>query len=111
MNTNICSLNVRGLRNKEKRDKMFCWLKTQSYSIIFLQETHSTPEIVNHWKTEWDSKNAFFSGNKSNSLGVSILINKDFNCEIVEYCELVVGRLQSLEIRINDKTLVLLNGL
>ena len=109
MNTTICSLNVRGLRNKEKRDKMFCWLKEQSYSIIFLQEVHSTAEIVSQWKTEWDSQYAYFSGNKSNSLGVGILINKDFNCEIVDYCDIVTGRLQSLEIKINDKTLVLIN--
>ena len=109
MNTTICSLNVRGLRNKEKRDKMFCWLKNQSYSIIFLQEIHSTAETVSQWKTEWDSQYAYFSGNKSNSLGVGILINNDFKCEIVDYCEIVIGRLQSLEIKINDKTLVLIN--
>ena len=52
----ICSLNVRGLRNKKKRDKMFCWLKDQSYNIILLQETHSTSDIIDSWTAEWGNK-------------------------------------------------------
>ena len=75
MSIKICSLNVRGLRNKVKRDKMFAWLKDQSYSIILLQETHSTSDINNQWTQEWGSL-SFFSGNKSNSQGVGILINE-----------------------------------
>ena len=42
---------------------MFCWLKDQSYNIILLQETHSTFEITDDWKTEW-SKIAYLSGKK-----------------------------------------------
>ena len=38
MNIKVCSLNVRGLRNKDKREKMFCWLKEQPYNIILLKK-------------------------------------------------------------------------
>ena len=40
------------LENKNKRDKMFCWLKDQSYNIILLQETHSTRDIIDNWTAE-----------------------------------------------------------
>ena len=108
MNVKICSLNVRGLRNKDKRNKMFCWLKDQSYNIILLQETHSTIEINDDWKTEW-GKRAYFSGGKSNSQGVCILINDDFNCDIINYFNIVNGQLQAIELKINDKNITLIN--
>ena len=107
-NIHISSLNVRGLRNKEKREKIFTWLKDQSLSIIFLQETHSSNEIMNIWEKQWGSK-AYFSGNSSQSKGVAILINNNFNYNIIEYRDLMPGRLQTLEIEINDKTLTLIN--
>ena len=107
-NIHISSLNVRGLRNKEKREKIFTWLKDQSLSIIFLQETHSSNEIMNIWEKQWGSK-AYFSGNSSQSKGVAILINNNFNYNIIEYRDLMPGRLQTLEIEINDKNLTLIN--
>ena len=49
---NIGSLNVRGLREKTKRNEMFTWLINMKLSIIFLPETHCTSEIEDLWKTE-----------------------------------------------------------
>ena len=108
MNIKICSLNVRGLRNKEKREKMFCWLKEQPYNIILLQETHSTYDINNQWAQEW-GYSAFFSGNKSNSKGVGILINKNVTCDILNYFDIFKGRLQAIELKINDKNITIIN--
>ena len=56
---NIGSLNVRGLREKTKRNEMFTWLKNMKLSIIFLQETHCTSEIEDLWKTEWGNDGFF----------------------------------------------------
>ena len=50
---NIGSLNVRGLRDKTKRNEMFTWLKNKNLSIIFLQETHCTNELEDVWRTGW----------------------------------------------------------
>ena len=108
MNIKLCSLNVRGLRNKDKREKMFCWLKDQQYDIILLQETHSTSDIKNQWMDEWGNL-SFFSGIKSNSQGAAILINKNVKCEIVNYFDIFKGRLQALEIRINDRNITIIN--
>ncbi len=40
INWNICSLNVRGLRNKCKRGNIYEWLKRNEIHLAFLQETY-----------------------------------------------------------------------
>ena len=44
-NINCISLNVRGVRNKNKQLNIFNWLKNQKADIILLQETHLTTEM------------------------------------------------------------------
>ena len=49
---NVCfkalCLNVRGLRDLDKRKSIFTWVKNQEADIIFLQETYSTPDVVDN---------------------------------------------------------------
>ena len=75
-NFKLISFNVNGLGEELKRRKIFNWLK-QYYSkcICFLQETHSTAQCENKWKTECDSE-LIFSHGSSNSRGVAIFISK-----------------------------------
>ena len=40
METQIISLNVRGLGNTEKRKQVFEWFKSNNYDILLLQEVH-----------------------------------------------------------------------
>ena len=108
MNIKIGSLNVRGLRNNKKREKMFCWLKDQPYNIILLQETHSTYNINNQLAQEWGNI-AYFSGNKSNSQGVGILINEGVKCDVVDYTDIFKGRLQAIKLKINHKNITIIN--
>ena len=95
MNTTIAFLNVRGLANKSKRDKTFCWLKEQSFSIILLQETHSSSESNITWGKEWGNT-SFFSGESTNSKGIAILLSNDLNVTIITYTDILKGRLQAL---------------
>ena len=108
MNIKIGSINVRGLRNNGKREKMFCWLKDQPYNIILLQETHSTYDINNKWAQEWGNL-AYFSGIKSNSQGVGILIKEGVNCDVVNYIDIFKGRLHAIELKINDQNITIIN--
>ena len=48
----LLSLNVRGIRSATKRKALFMWLEEQKADIIFLQETYSTPEIEDLWRTQ-----------------------------------------------------------
>ena len=44
---NVCTLNVRGLRNAKKRYNIFQKLKNKKHDIIALQETHLTEKDKN----------------------------------------------------------------
>ena len=47
---NVLSLNVRGIRDLNKRKSIFTWTRNQKADIIFLQETFSTPDVFDSWK-------------------------------------------------------------
>ena len=59
-NLQIVSLNIRGLQNKNKRNRMFQYFKTKKIDIILLQETYSTVQDENEWKTEKEGPVFFF---------------------------------------------------
>ena len=104
----ICSYNVRGLGNDSKREQIFTWIKENKIDICFLQETHSSIETRNTWKQQWNG-HAFFSGKSSNSEGTGILINSKFSCNIVKYSDLIEGRLQALNVKVNYKEITIIN--
>ena len=107
--TSFLSLNVRGIGNIEKRQKVFHWLKSQSCGFCFLQETHVNTKIKSKWENEWGHR-SYFSGNSSNSEGIGILINKNISKEsIINHHEIIPGRLQALEIKIESNSIILLN--
>ena len=70
----LISLNVRGLRNGNKRRTIFSHLKTQKATIFRLQETYSSSEDKKVWSAEWVG-NILFSHGSSHSRGICILLN------------------------------------
>lgn len=79
---NLCSINVRGIRDSIKRKAFFLYLRRQNSNILFLQETHSNTEDETFWKSQWGEKNYFCHGT-NHSAGVAILMNK-FNGSVIE---------------------------
>lgn len=108
MDLSICSYNVRGLGNKTKREQIFAWLKTNNFSICLLQETHSGDGTHELWKREWGN-DAFFCGQSNSKEGIGILINPNLSYTVQKHTKLIDGRLQALEIQINDKEISLIN--
>ena len=108
MNLTICSYNVRGLGNKTKCELIFEWLKTNNFALCLLQETHSGEGTHSMWKNEW-ANDAFFCGESNNSDDIGILINPCFSYTIQNYKEIVTGRMQALELTINDKEITIIN--
>ena len=57
------TLNVRGLRNQEKRRSIFSYLKRQKANIYLLQETFSNEknpnnlQLINKIKMQWKIEN------------------------------------------------------
>lgn len=106
MKTKICSFNVKGLGEFKKRNHIFSWLKDKEYNICCLQELHCTTSDLDKWEKEWGSK-IFLSGNSSNSKGIGIFVNGSF--QIIEYKELIEGRLQCLSLVIDNNEIMLMN--
>ena len=77
-NLQTVSLNVRGLQNKNKRNRIFQHFKTKNYDVILLEETHSTQQDENEWTKEWEEP-AFFSLLNNTKCGVAILCNNNKN--------------------------------
>ena len=59
----------------------YSWIKKQNADIAFLQETYSTPEIVDEWKFQWHG-NIYYSHGTNHSKGVLILASDKLQFEL-----------------------------
>ena len=108
MSIDLCSLNVRGLGNKLKREQVFHWLKEQAFDIYCLQETHLPSSLKDQIKMEWGF-DVLLSGKSRNSEGVCILFNSTVKFSIINYIDIIEGRLQAVDIQYNDTNITLIN--
>ena len=102
INFKIISLNVRGL------NKIFKWLHRQTAHCYFLQETFSTEQSINTWRSEWGG-NIFYSHGSNHSKGVMILVNPRSQLEVMRSTKDKNGRSVMLEIKLDNRNLVLAN--
>ena len=79
---NFLTLNVKGIRDRNKREKIFNWCRSKAADIIFLQETFSTPDVEKKWESLWDGT-CIFSHGTNHSKGVLILIDSKLDIEII----------------------------
>ena len=104
INFKIVSLNVRGLNNSIKRRKVFKWLHRQTAHSYFLQETFSTEQSINIWRSEWGGNNG-----SNHSKGVMILVNPRYQLEVIRSIKDKNGRSIILEIKLDNQNLALAN--
>ena len=76
----IATYNVHGLRDNNKRRKIFNYLHEKAHHVTFLQETHSTPSIEGYWSNEWGRK-IYYCHITSESRG-AILFSKNVQVTI-----------------------------
>jgi exonuclease III len=79
--TSIYTFNVRGIRDKNKRNRLFNYLKKNMKGIVYLQETYSVPGDIERWTKEWGG-HIFMNSGTSHSRGVAILIPKNMIYEV-----------------------------
>ena len=77
-NLQIVSLNVRGLQNRNKRNRIFQYFKMKKFDMILLQETYSTLQDENEWIKECEGP-AFFSSLSNHKCEVAILCTNNKN--------------------------------
>ena len=82
--------------------------KKKNFSIYFLQEVHSTRETEICWQSEWGYP-TIFTNFSSSRAGVGILFNNNFYFQILKYFVDPEERFIIADIKIQDKTLTLVN--
>ena len=105
----LISLNVRGLRNGNKRRAIFSYLKMQKVTIFCLQETYSSSEDEKVWSAEWGGK-ILFSHGSSHSRSICILLNPSsvtFHLQSVKQDS--EGRFLIAKATIHDKSFSIVN--
>ena len=109
---NVCfkalSLNVRGLRDLDKRKSIFTWVKNQEADIIFLQETYSTPDVVDNWKYQWSGE-MFYSHGSNHNKGVLVLIRDTLQFELKSVKNDTRGRFVIVEALVQESPVLLIN--
>ena len=102
------SLNVRGLRNRLKRNSIFSFLKDKNCQFYFLQEIYSVPDDENTWSSEWGG-DIFFSHGSTHSRGVCILINPSFSYTVESLNRDQNGRIISINLSSGSANISLCN--
>ncbi len=109
---NCMSLNARGLRDGKKRREIFRWLKryyNARESFVFLQETHSSEEDHELWKTEWGGDIVYAHGTTS-ARGCAILCPSNLsNFEFIDKWNDNEGRICVLNMKVNNELHCLIN--
>ena len=107
---NFLSLNVRGLHDRNKRNKTLHFLKKSNASIILLQETFCTNELQPIIDAEWTDYVIYHNcTNSPHSRGVSVLFKKTLNVEVLDTYKSPDARLLLMNIKINDSIFTVAN--
>ena len=87
----VMSCNCQGLGNFRKRRDLFQYLRQKNCSVYFLQDTHFEKKIERQIRAEWGYE-CYFSSFSSQSRGVAILLNNNFDFKIT--FRLIFSRVQ-----------------
>lgn len=104
----LLSLNVNGLRDVDKRRKIFAYLRDFKGDLIFLQETHASQDIQQIWQNEWGGQ-IIFSNGSTNSRGVMTLVKRSSPLKIIRTDMDISGRFLITEIEIDEQEYLFVN--
>ena len=86
-NVHILTLNVQGVRDKNKQKRVFEWAKQQKANILYIQETHLTTDCISNFDQQFKGTIVHSIGT-SNSRGVSILIHSSVGHKVLNtHCD------------------------
>ena len=108
VNFKLISLNARGIWDFQNRKAFVSWIKKQNADIAFLQETYSTPEIVDEWKFQWHG-NMYYSHGTNHSKGVIILVSDKLQFELKSASQDSDGQYVLIDALIQESSFLLLN--
>ena len=106
-NIKVLSANCQGLQNIKKRIDVLSYFKETNANIVCLQDTHLIDDDIMAVKELWNN-DVYLNGGKTNSCGVTILLNNNFEYEILSckkdkngnYLNLLNMKLSSMNINL-----------
>jgi len=98
----IRSYNVKGLKESDKRNEVFLWIKKSEPNILLLQETHSSKTKEFEWQNSWGSRDIFFSHGGTRAKGVCICFSNKTKYKLISQMKDRDGRILILDIEINS---------
>ena len=100
---NVESLNVRGLHNSIKHNSIYRWLKDNKYHICCIQESFCTQANIAQFKRGWDGDIYHSLSDSTHSKGVSIMLSKNLNCNVVSFHSDEHGRMILINVEIDNQ--------
>ena len=79
----IISVNCQGLGDFKKRKYVFQYYRNLGCNILCLQDTHFTKIRERDIQSQWGF-DAYFSSFTSNSRGVAVLLNNNFEFKVLQ---------------------------
>lgn len=107
-NLKLVTINANGLGGAVKRRAIFNLIREQQCKIVFLQETHSTPDQEKIWSSKWGGR-AYFSHGSSNARGVAILFSSTLPIKVLSSRQDGEGRFLLLQAAIDGWEFTFLN--
>ena len=52
----LLTFNAKGLKDDDKRQNVFHWLKSKNIDIMYIQEAHCEADTIKKWEDEWGGK-------------------------------------------------------
>ena len=102
------SLNVNGIRDYHKRKDIFDYLRGKNAQIIMLQETHLKTQEENIVRSMWGYE-CILSGDSTNSNGVGIFFNTNFQYKIHKVTRDLEGKYIVLDIEMQSTRYTIVN--
>ena len=100
----LLSINCQGLRNKQKQGDILTYVKEKKLNIACLQETHLLESDIPSLKRFWEV-DIYVSGHKTNSRGVSILLNSNFEYKVISLKMDSAGNFLSVLLKLSSMTI------
>lgn len=104
----VASVNCQGLANSQKRRDVFNYLRDKAFSIYLLQDTHFDPKLEHCIRAEWGYK-CYFASHSSNSRGVAILFNNNFEFQLKKVYKDTEGNFIFASIRMMEKDFLIVS--
>ena len=89
--------------------RFFTWCMKDKADIILLQETCSTPELENVWKSQWRGE-LFFNHGSEHSRGVLTLVKEGLDCQLKVCKQDELGRYVILKGIVQSQPFIFVNS-